>query len=220
MARRKLENENQMENKASAKRTSRKKKDETAAAAVENIAEASAPAEEAPVKKKRGRKPKNPDAAVTAPAPKKRGRKKAVPEMTSEAAPPVAAETAFVDSAPVDLAPDVIVDLAEPAEEAPVPAKKMRKPRAKKADAQTAPSEPKKRGRKPKETGPALTTILQIGDKEFDITDIALKAYKDYKRVHKRKAVTEFRIYVKPAENAAYYTVNGEGSEEFRVDLS
>ena len=45
------------------------------------------------------------------------------------------------------------------------------------------------------------------------------KAYKLYKSVHKRKAVKDFKVYVKPAEGAAYYTVNGEGSEEFRIEL-
>ena len=64
-----------------------------------------------------------------------------------------------------------------------------------------------------------LVTIIQSGDKEYDITDIAQKAYKAYKSVHKRKVVNDFKVYVKPEENAAYYTVNGEGSDEFRIDL-
>ncbi len=67
---------------------------------------------------------------------------------------------------------------------------------------------------------PELLTILQYGDQEFDITDIARKAYKSYKSVHKRKAVTSFKIYIKPEDNAAYFTVNGEGAAEFKVDLS
>ncbi len=71
-----------------------------------------------------------------------------------------------------------------------------------------------------KKTEPVLTTIVQIGDQEFDITDIAAKAYKAYKSVHKRKAVTDFKVYVKPEENAAYYTVNGEGADDFKIELS
>ena len=67
---------------------------------------------------------------------------------------------------------------------------------------------------------PVLTTIVQVGDLEFDITDIARKAYKSYKSVHKRKAVTELKIYVKPEEGAAYYTINGEGSEDFKMELN
>lgn len=66
---------------------------------------------------------------------------------------------------------------------------------------------------------PVLTTIVQIGNQELDITDVATKVYKTYKSVHKRKVVTDFKVYVKPEENAAYYTVNGEGSEDFKIEL-
>lgn len=71
-----------------------------------------------------------------------------------------------------------------------------------------------------KKSEPVLTTLVQVGDKEFDITGIAEKAYKAYKSTHKRKAVTDFKVYVKPEENAAYYTVNGEGSADFKIDLA
>ena len=235
--------ENKNETNNVVKKSSRKKKD----AVVETVAEPVAasdvssaePAAEAPVKKRRGRKPKTADApaaaaetpakpkrvrkpkneAAEAPAPKKRGRRKAA-EMTAEPAPAVAAATAFADSEPVELNPNMVVEIEDPAEKSAAPAKKPRKPRAKKAETPEAPAEPKKRGRKPKDNGPELKTILQIGEAEFDITDIALKAYKEYKRVHKRKVVSDFRIYVKPEENAAYFTVNGEGAEEFKVELS
>ena len=86
---------------------------------------------------------------------------------------------------------------------------------AKKSEA--AKKEPAKAA--PKKAEPAFTTIVQLGDMEFDVTDIAAKAYKAYKSVHKRKTVTEFVVYVKPEEGAAYYTVNGEGSEEYRIEL-
>ena len=70
-----------------------------------------------------------------------------------------------------------------------------------------------------KKAEPVITTILQLGDKEFDITGIAVKALKAYKTVHKRKTVTEFVVYVKPEDGAAYYTVNGEGDEEYKIEL-
>lgn len=66
---------------------------------------------------------------------------------------------------------------------------------------------------------PVFKTIVQVGNKEFDITDIAAAAYKAYKSVHKRKTVTDFVVYIKPEESAAYYTVNGEGSDEYKIDL-
>lgn len=169
-----------------------KKRGRKPKAAAETVAEV-------PVKKTRGRKKVDAPVETTTDAPKKRGRKKAVAEEVV-AAPVV--ETAPVIEAPVAETPAV----KAPAPEAPVadaPAKITRKPR------------------KPKEKRPelVLTTTLQLGDKEFDISDIAAKAYKEYKRVHKRKVVTDFHIYVKPEEGAAYFTINGEGSEDFKVEL-
>ena len=70
-----------------------------------------------------------------------------------------------------------------------------------------------------KKPEPKLTTVIQIGEKQYDITDIAAKTLKSYKSVHKRKVVNDFTVYVKPEENAVYYTVNGEGSDDFKVDL-
>ena len=187
--------------------TAPKKRGRKPKAAAETVADAPT----APVKKTRGRKKADAPAETTTDAPKKRGRKKAVVEEVV-AAPVV--ETAPVIEAPVAETPAV----EAPASESP--AKKTRKPRAKKADNAPVDEAPKKRGRKSaKETGPVLTTTLQLGDKEFDITDIAAKAYKEYKRVHKRKVVTDFHIYVKPEEGAAYFTINGEGSEDFKVEL-
>ena len=214
----------------------RKAKTETGA---ETIADAPAP-------KKRGRKAKA-ETNTDAPVKKTRGRKKAAPEIIAEPAPPVDAEAVVVEET-VDIQPDMVVDVpsdeplpgqlsfdgevtASVAEEAPTapveesapvaeaPAKKPRKPRAKKAE-KKADAAPKKRGRRPKEPGMVMTTTLQIGETEFDISALAEKAYKEYKRVHKRKIITDFHVYVKPEEGAAYYTVNGEGAEEFKIDLT
>ena len=72
-----------------------------------------------------------------------------------------AAVEAVAETAPVIAEP-----IAETVTEAPVaetPEKKTRKPRAKKAD---------------KKAEPVLITTLQLGNAEFDISDIAAKAYK------------------------------------------
>ena len=224
------------------KKRGRKPKNETTADAV---AEGNATvAEEAPVKK-RGRMPKvAPTTDTTTDAPvKKRGRKKAAPEIAAEAAPsvedkpdavvdavdePMPGQIAFdgevaEESAPAETIPaetepvdaPATVEESAPAE-APVPPKK-RRGRPPKGD-----STPKRRGRPPKAKAPklVLTTTLQIGETEFDISALAEKAYKEYKRVHKRKIITDFHVYVKPEEGAAYYTVNGEGSEDFKIDLT
>ena len=122
---------------------------------------------------------------------KKRGRKPVAKKADAVAETAPIAET--VAEAPVADAPTV-----------EVPEKKTRKPRAKKAD---------------KMAEPVLITTLQVGNAEFDISNIAERAYKAYKSTHKRKVVTEFRVYVKPEENAAYYTVNGEGAPDYKIDL-
>ena len=169
--------------------------------------------------------PRKPASPKTDTAKKTTRKKKAAAEAVIETAPVTAAEVA---ETPVVDAPAVktpakkrgrkaavnkveavaeTAPIAETVAEVPVadaPEKKTRKPRAKKAD---------------KKAEPVLITTLQVGDAEYDISDIAAKAYKAYKSTHKRKVVTEFRVYVKPEENAAYYTVNGEGAPDYKIDL-
>ncbi len=73
-----------------------------------------------------------------------------------------------------------------------------------------------------KKAEPVIKTVLQINGMELNLdalSTIAADTLKKYKSVHKRKVVEEFVVYVKPEENAVYYTVNGEGSDDFKVDL-
>lgn len=70
-----------------------------------------------------------------------------------------------------------------------------------------------------KKAEPIIRTIVQADGKDIDVSTIAADALKAYKSVHKRKVVNEFVVYVKPEENAAYYTVNGEGSDDFKIEL-
>lgn len=70
-----------------------------------------------------------------------------------------------------------------------------------------------------KKAEPIIRTIVQADGKDIDVSTIAADALKAYKSVHKRKIVNEFVVYVKPEENAAYYTVNGEGSDDFKIEL-
>lgn len=104
--------------------------------------------------------------------------------------------------------------------------KKAEEKIAEKKPVEKKPTEQKPAEKKPVEKKPAvkkaepkMTAIVQVGGQEFDIADITERAYKAYKAEHKRKTVTEFKVYVKPEENVAYYTVNGEGADEFKVEL-
>ena len=61
--------------------------------------------------------------------------------------------------------------------------------------------------------------VLQLAGKEDINVEAVVEACKaDYKAKGHRlpKAVT---VYIKPEENAAYYTVNGKGSEDMKVYL-
>ena len=112
----------------------------------------------------------------------------------------------------------------KPAAEKKTAAKKAAAPKAaaeKAAAAPKAAAEKKTAAKKPaaKKAEPVIKTILQVDGKDCDRGTLAVDGLKSYKSTHKRKAVSEFVVYVKPEENAAYYTVNGEGQEDFKVDL-
>lgn len=87
--------------------------------------------------------------------------------------------------------------------------------------AEKAPVEKKPAAKKPavKKTETVVTAVVQIGGQEINVAEIADKALKAYKADHKRKSIAEFKVYVKPEEGVAYYTVNGEGSDDFKVEL-
>lgn len=56
---------------------------------------------------------------------------------------------------------------------------------------------------------PPLTPELyvELGDKQYNITDIVDRAKADYRTTHK-VGVQSCKIYVKPEEAAAYYVIN------------
>ena len=171
------------------KKTTRKKKVEDAvveAAVAGTPAVADAPAAEKPVKK-RSRKP-----AVKKPEPEQHDIVKVATLAPGELKELI---NAPAPTTPFPASDDPSKDIVQTA----------RKPRAKKADKKAD-----------KKAEPVLSTLVQVGDAEYDISDIAAKAYKS---THKRKAVTEFRVYVKPEEGVAYFTVNGEGSPDFKINL-
>lgn len=113
-------------------------------------------------------------------------------------------------------------DKAAPKKAAAAPKTEAAKaPAAKKAAAPKAAAAkkaaPKKAAAKKPET--VIKTIIEANGQQYDVSTVAERALKGYKSVHKKKVVTEFVVYVKPEEGAAYFTVNGEGDESFKVEL-
>ena len=89
------------------------------------------------------------------------------------------------------------------------------------AAAEKAPAAKKAAAKKPaKKSAPEIRTILQINGRDYDISGIAEAELKRYKSVHKRKNVEKFVMYVKPEEDAAYFTINGEGGDDFKIALT
>lgn len=61
---------------------------------------------------------------------------------------------------------------------------------------------------------------VQFAGKEFSDKDLVEAAKKAYAALgNKESDIKTIDIYVKPEENAAYYAVNGEGSDAYRIEL-
>lgn len=69
--------------------------------------------------------------------------------------------------------------------------------------AKKAPKPAARRGR------PPLTPELyvELGDKQYNVSDIVERAKADYRATHK-VGVQSCKVYIKPEEGAAYYVVN------------
>jgi hypothetical protein len=63
------------------------------------------------------------------------------------------------------------------------------------------------------------TVVVEFYGKQVNTADIVAKAEKAYQEAHKDTEIKTFEVYIKPEENAAYYVVNGEGSEDFKIAL-
>lgn len=92
---------------------------------------------------------------------------------------------------------------AEPAKKAPV----------KKTEA------PKKAAAKKEEPEMKASVFVEYEGKQIAAKDVLETAKNDYISKHEDAVIETIELYVKPEENAAYYVVNGEGCEEFKILL-
>ena len=70
-----------------------------------------------------------------------------------------------------------------------------------------------------KEAAPEASVMIEFAGKQFAAKKILDMATKAYKAAHKGVAIKTIEIYVKPEESVAYYVVNGEGSDDFKINL-
>lgn len=120
-------------------------------------------------------------------------------------------KNAAADAAKVEKKVEEVKAVATEKKAAAKPAAKKaagKKPAAKKAPAKKAAAK--------KETGDKV--VLQYNGKDIEMKAVVEAAKADYKAKTKKTA-TNVVVYVKPEDNAAYYTVAGKGAEDFKVDL-
>lgn len=62
------------------------------------------------------------------------------------------------------------------------------------------------------------TVFVQFGGKETSVETLVDEAKKAYAAAgHKESEIKTLELYVKPEEQAAYYVVNGEGSDDYKI---
>ncbi len=88
-----------------------------------------------------------------------------------------------------------------------------KKPAAKKPAAKKAPAK-KAAAKKPA----GDNVVLQYNGKDIEMKALVEACKADYK-AKGHKSANNVCVYVKPEDNAAYYTVNGKGAEDFKVEL-
>ncbi|MGI6501692.1 MAG: DUF6465 family protein [Anaerostipes sp.] len=108
------------------------------------------------------------------------------------------------------------------AEKKEAPAAKTEKVEAAKKPAEKKPAAKKPAAKKaaPKKKVVVKTTAtFEFGEKQIKLDDITKAATKEFKKTHRGVVIKKLDIYIVAEENAAYYVVNGEGSEDFRIQL-
>ncbi len=80
----------------------------------------------------------------------------------------------------------------------------------KKAPAKKAPA---------KKADPKACVVIEFAGRQIAAKDVLDKAVKAYEAAHKGAEIKTIEVYVKPEENVAYYVVNGEGSDDYKVTL-
>ena len=125
-----------------------------------------------------------------------------------------AAET--VVAAAKEKAAEAVVAAEEIKAAAEKTAKEVKKAAVKKADeVKTA---AKKRTVK-KAAEPKCTVTIEFAGRQVAAKEVVAKAKAAFEAAHEGVEVKTLELYIKPEENVAYYVVNGEGADDFKVEL-
>lgn len=166
--------------------------EETVKQVVEEEVKAAAPAAEAPAAKET----KAPAKKATA---KKAPAKTAAAKKETVKKEPVKKEAVKKETVKKETAKKETEKKA-PAKAAAAKAAPAKKPAAKKAE-------------------PAAAVHFQFDGKDLVAKDVLDQAVKAYKSTHKGVEIKTIELYIVANEGAAYYVVNGEGNDDFKIML-
>lgn len=76
-----------------------------------------------------------------------------------------------------------------------------------------------KRGPAAKKTEPKTSLVLEFEGKQINSKDVIAAAKKAFTKANKGVVIKTLDVYVKPEEHVAYYVVNGQGSDDYKVSL-
>lgn len=146
--------------------------------------------------------------------------KAAAPVAEVKAAEPAAAKKAVAKkpaTAKKTAAKTTVKKEAAPAAEKKTAVKKAAAPKKAAETTEAAPKKP--RGRKPAVKEAVSSVYIEYAGKQVVAKDVLEAAKKAYSEINKDAVIKTIEVYVKPEENAAYYVVNGEGSDQYKVLL-
>lgn len=172
----------------------------------------------------------------TAAGPAEETVKQVVEEEVKAAAPAAEAPAAKETKAPAKKAPakkapaKTAAAKKETVKKEPVKKEAVKKERVKK---ETAKKETEKKApakaaaakaapaKKPaaKKAEPAAAVHFQFDGKDLVAKDVLDQAVKAYKSTHKGVEIKTIELYIVANEGAAYYVVNGEGNDDFKIML-
>ena len=157
----------------------------------------------------------------TAAGPAEETVKQVVEEEVKAAAPAAEAPAAKETKAPAKKAPAK----KEPVKKEAVKKETVKKETAKKETEKKAPAKAAAAkaapAKKPaaKKAEPAAAVHFQFDGKDLVAKDVLDQAVKAYKSTHKGVEIKTIELYIVANEGAAYYVVNGEGNDDFKIML-
>lgn len=70
-----------------------------------------------------------------------------------------------------------------------------------------------------KKVEPKAKVVVEFAGKQVVAKDILAAATKAFKKANRGVTIKTIDIYVKLEEQVAYYVVNGQGSEDYKIEL-